>query len=77
MLVLAQVVSQFPTQYFGKLPGFNLWKLTRFSGVFSRFEGNFLKWTQECEVKLRHVIYEVCLVIIFSSRSKYGTFENE
>ena len=77
MLRLARLVSQFPAQYFGKLPGFNLSKLTRLSGVFPPFVGHFFKRAREREVKLRHVVYEVRLVVIFSSRSKYGTFENE
>jgi len=41
MLRLARLVSQFPTQYFGKLPGFNLSKLTRRSGVFPRLSAIF------------------------------------
>ena len=62
MLSLARVVSQFPAQYFGKLPGFNLWKLTRLSGVFPLCFGHFFKRVREREVKLRHVVYEVWLV---------------
>ena len=60
MSSLARVVSHFP-QYFGKLPGFNLWKLTRLSGVFPPFFGHFFKRAREREVKLRHVVYEVLL----------------
>ena len=62
MLCLARVVSQFPAQYFGNLPGFNLWKLTWLSGVFPPFVGHFVKRAREREVKLRHVVYEVWLV---------------
>ena len=39
--------------------------------TFSTFVGHFFKWAREPQVKLRQVVYEV------SSRSKYGTFENE
>ena len=35
MFHLAQVVRQYPAQCFGKIPGFNLSKLSRLSGVFS------------------------------------------
>ena len=35
-------ISQFLFQYFGKLPGFNLWKLTRLSEVFPPFVSHFL-----------------------------------
>ena len=62
MSSFARVVSQFPAQYFGKLPGFNLLKLTRLSGVFPPFFGHFFKRAREREVKLRHVVYEVLLV---------------
>ena len=76
-LRLARVVNQFPAQYFGKLLGFRLWKITRLSGVFLPFVGHFFKRAREREVELRHVVYGVWLVSMFSSRSKYGTFENE
>ena len=41
MLHLALVVCQFPAQYFGMLPGFNLLKLTRLSRVFTLFVSLF------------------------------------
>ena len=47
---------------FGKIPGFNLWKLSWLSGVFPPFVGQFSKWMREPEVKLHHVVYEVWLV---------------
>ena len=59
MLRLARVVSQCPAQNFSKLSGFNLWKLTRLSGVFPPVYGHFFKRVREREVKLRHVVYEV------------------
>ena len=59
MLRLARVVCQFPAQYFSKLPGINLPKLTRLLGVFPPFVGHFFKRVREREVKLRHVVYEV------------------
>ena len=70
---LARVVSQFPAQYFDKLPGFNLWKLTRLSGFFPPFVSHFFKQAREGEVKLRHVVYEVWLVsyIFFSFQVWY------
>ena len=58
-LRLARVVRKFTAQYFGELPCFNLWKLTRLSGVFPLFVGHFFKRAQESEVKLRRVVYEV------------------
>ena len=58
-LRLARLVSQFPAQYFGKLPVFNLSKLTWLSGVFPPFVGHFFKRAREPEGKLRHVVYEV------------------
>ena len=52
--MFAWVVSQFPAQYFRKLPGFNLSKLTQLSGVFFPFVGHFYKQARECgKVKLR------------------------
>ena len=42
MLRLARVVCQFLAQYFGKLPGLNLLRLTWLSGVFTLFVGHFL-----------------------------------
>ena len=63
MLRLARVVrQQYPAQCFGKIPGFNLWKLSRLSGVFPPFVGHFFKRAREPEGKLRHVVYEVWLV---------------
>ena len=47
---------------FGKIPGFNLWKLSWLSGVFPPFVRQFSKWMREPEVKLHHVVYEVWLV---------------
>ena len=48
MLRLVRVVSQFPAQYSGRLPGFNLWKLTRLWGVFfPPFVGHLLNQTRE------------------------------
>ena len=41
---------------------FNLWKLSRLSGVFPPFVGHFFKRAREPEGKLRHVVYEVWLV---------------
>ena len=57
MLRLARVVRQYPAQCFGKIPSFNLSKLSRLSGVFPPFLGHFFK--REPEVKLRHIVYEV------------------
>ena len=65
MLCLARVVRQYyPAQYFGKIPGFNLWKLklSRLSGVFPPLVDHFFKRVREREVKLRYVVYEVWLV---------------
>ena len=63
MLCMDQVVSQFPAEYFRKLPGFNLSKLNWLSGVFLPFVGHFYKQVRERgEVKLTQVIYEVWLV---------------
>ena len=59
MLRLAQVVRQYPAHCFGKIPGFNLSKLSRLSGVFPPFVGHFFKRVREPEVKLCHVVYEV------------------
>ena len=59
VLRLAWVVRQFPAQCFGKIPGFNLSKLSRHSGVFPPFVSHFFKRAREPEVKLRHVVYEV------------------
>ena len=52
---------------------FNLWKLTRLSGVFPPFVGHFFKREQEHEVKLRHIVYEVWLVsyLLFSFQIWY------
>ena len=47
---------------FSNIPGFNLWKLSRLSGVFLPFVGHFFKRAREPEGKLRHVVYEVWLV---------------
>ena len=56
-------ISQFLFQYFGKLPGFNLWKLTRLSEVFPPAVCQpFFKRARECEGELLHVVYEVWLV---------------
>ena len=62
MFRLAQVVRQYPAQCFGKIPGFNLSKLSRLSGVFPSSVGHFFKRAREHEVKLHHVVYEVWLV---------------
>ena len=52
--MFAWVVSQFPAQYFRKLPGFNLSKLTQLSGVLLPFVGHFYERARECgKVKLR------------------------
>ena len=59
MLRLARVLRQYPAHCFGKIPGFNLSKLSRLSGVFLPFFGHFFKRAREPEVKLRHVVYEV------------------
>ena len=45
MFRLAQVVRQYPAHFFGKIPGFNLSKLSRLSGVFPRLSATFLKVT--------------------------------
>ena len=58
MLRLARVLRQwYPAQYFVKIPGFNLWKLSRLLEVFSPLVGHFFKRAREREVKLRHVVY--------------------
>ena len=44
---------------FGKIPGFNLSKLSRLSGVFSPICRPLFKRAREPEVKLRHVVYKV------------------
>ena len=63
MLRLVRVVrQQNPAQCFGKILGFNLWKLSRLSGVFHPFVGHFFKRAREPEIKLRHVVYEIWLV---------------
>ena len=59
MLPLTRVVRQYPAQCFGKIPGFNLSKLSRRSGVFPPFVGHFFKRARQPEVKPRHVVYEV------------------
>ena len=59
MLRLARVVRQYPAHFFGKIPGFNLSKLSRLSGVFPPFVGHFFKRAREPEVKPRYVVYEV------------------
>ena len=59
MLPLTRVVRQYPAQCFGKIPGFNLSKLSRLSGVFPPFVGHFFKRARQPEVKPRHVVYEV------------------
>ena len=59
MFRLAQVVRQYPAQCFGRIPGFNLSKLSRLWGVFPRSVGHFFKRAREHEVQLRHVVYEV------------------
>ena len=59
MLRLARVVRQYPLQCFSKIPGFNLSKLSRLSGVFLPFVSHFFKRAREHEVKLRHVLYKV------------------
>ena len=59
MLRLARVVRQYPAHCFGKIPGFNLSKLSCLSGVFPPFVRQFFKRAREPEVKLRHVVYEV------------------
>ena len=60
MLCMDQVVSQFPAEYFRKLPGFNLSKLNWLSGVFLPFVGHFYEQARERgEVKLTQVVYEV------------------
>ena len=53
MLSLARVVSQFPAQYFGKLPG-----------LFLTFESllGFREFFPRFSPVLPHVVYEVCLV---------------
>ena len=63
MLRLARLVSQFPAQYFGKLPRFNQ-PLKAYSafGSFSPVCRPFFKQAREREVKLRHVLYEAWLV---------------
>ena len=73
MLRLARVVRQYPAQCFGKIPGFNLWKLSRLSEVFAPFVGHFFKRAREPEVKLRHAVYEVWLVsyLFFSFQIYY------
>ena len=58
--MFAWVVSQFPAQYFRKLPAFNLSKLTQLSGVLLPFVGHFYKRARECgKVKLRYAVNEV------------------
>ena len=59
MLPLTRVVRQYPAQCFGKIPAFNLSKLSRLSGVFPPFVGHFFKRARQPEVKPRHVVYEV------------------
>ena len=61
MLRLAQVVSEFPAQYFGKIPGVNhiIESLLGFREVFPRLSAIFFKRAREREVKLRHVVFEV------------------
>ena len=73
MLRLAWVLSQFRTQYF---------LVSTFesslgpSGVLPRLSTIFLSGRGNSEVKLRQVVFDDWSAI-FSSRSKYGTFENE
>ena len=63
MLRLTRVVrQQYSAQCFGNIPGFNLWKLSRLSGVFPPFVGHFFNRAREPEGKLHHVVYEVWLV---------------
>ena len=50
MLRLARLVSQFPSQYFSKLPGFNFWKLIWFSGVFPPMGGHIIQKWYECSI---------------------------
>ena len=74
MLCLARVVRQFPAQYFGKLPGFNLWKLTRLSGVFFPvcrpfFEAGAGRWSKITS------FMKFDWSVIFSSRSKSTSYE--
>ena len=59
MLRLARVVRQYPAHCFGKIPGFNLSKLSPLSGVFAPFVGHFFKRVREPKVKLCHVVCEV------------------
>ena len=44
---------------------------------FSRLSRHFFKRAREPEGKLRHVVTKFDWSVISSSRSKYGTFENE
>ena len=77
MLRLARVVRQYPAQCFGKIPGLNLSKLSRLSGVFPPFVDHFFKRAREPEVKYVTFFTKFDWPVISSSRSKYGTFENE
>ena len=48
-----------------------------FREFFPRLSGIFFKRAREPEGKLRHVVTKFDWSVISSSRSKYGTFENE
>ena len=68
MLCLARVVSQFPSQYFGKLPGFNLRKLTRFREFFPVcrpfFEASAGTWSKITSRRLRSLIGQLSFPLV-------------
>ena len=73
MLRLDWLVSQFPSQYFSKLPGFNLWKLTWFSGVFPPMGGHIIQKWYECSIDDQdHDRYDWVFRSVVENEDLYG-----
>ena len=58
-----------PAHYFGKIPGFNLWKLSRLLGVFPPFVGHFFQagagtWSKTTSHCLRSLIGQLSLLLV-------------
>ena len=73
MLRLARLVSWFPSQYFSRPPGFNLWKLTWFSGVFPPMGGHIIQKWYECSIDDQdHDRYDWVFRSVVENEDLYG-----
>ena len=74
---LKDLLLHFFPQYRHKLLGSSLWKFTRLSGGFPPFVGHFFERARERGVNYITSFTKLDWSVIFSSRSRYGSYENE